>query len=171
MNEPTCVWSRGLADEAVKTVLKLGTALIIKRIPSQRFVYLAGEGKNMKMVKVSRERILSVFNWIISQTKGFRIPLLVNFRHGDAPTIALGMIRALSPHLSIELYALEKVGKHMPSVQFGWDGGPGRCYVLISNLSRTQGKMGFPLDGVKIINIHGVRQQPERIILLEKIPL
>ena len=108
MNEQKCVWSEERADLAVKNVLKLGTDLITKKIPGQTFVYMSGTGKDAKPVgpEVSKKRIVSVFNWIISQTKGFRIPLLVNFSHGDAPTIALGMIRALSPSLTNELYAL-----------------------------------------------------------------
>ena len=174
MNEPKCVWSKKLADVAVQTVLTLGTDLIIKRIPGQTYVYMHGdgEGKNRKPLgpEVSRKRIISVFNWIIAQTKGFRVPLLVNFSHGDAPTVGLGIL-ACDPMLSNELYALEKAGLHMPRINFGWHNGPLSPLMMVSNLERTQGIMGYPLDGVTTINIHGVIQKPERIMFLEDIPL
>jgi hypothetical protein len=172
MNKPTCVWNKKLADMAVQIVLALGTDLIIQGIPGQTFVYMIGEGRNKKPLGsgVSKKRILSVFNWIISQTQGFKVPLLVNFQHGDAPTIALGMIQAFSSSLSEKLDALEKVGLNMPRISFYWHNGPSSPLMLISNLSQTQGKMGLPLDGIKTINIYGVIQQSDRIIRLEKIP-
>ena len=172
MSEPTCIWNKKSADMAVQIVLTLGTDMIIKGIPGQTFVYMIGEGRNKKPLGpgVLKKRILSVFNWIVSQTQGFKVPLLVNFQHGDAPTIALGMIQAFSSSLSEKLDALENVGLNMPRISFWWRNGPSSPLMLISNLSQTQGKIGFPLDGIKTINVHGVMQQSDRIILLEEIP-
>lgn len=172
MNEPKCVWNKKLANVAVETVLTLGRTMVFKRIPGETFVYMTGEGADKKPLgpAVSKKRILSVFNWIISQTNGFRFPLLVNFRHGDAPTIAMGMIRSFSPDLSNELYALEKAGLRMPRIDFGWHNGPSSPFMLISNLERSKGNMGFDLYEVRTISVHGTAQRPERIILLKNIP-
>ena len=165
MNRET---QRRLEGKAIElAVLRTANILINQAVPGKIWKCMH---KDTEEISVPKAKIISDFKWIVEQTKGFTVPLMVNFRHGKAVPIGLFFATAVHPSLSNQLYALRKKGIQVPSFADGWHTGPISPYIMFSNRSRTKGIQGYSLDGVSVINIHGEAQLPEQVILLDDIP-
>lgn len=125
--------------------------------------FIRGLGKRVTFSRVNKtdfngsvatERVKAVFKWIVKQTKGFRIPVMVNFSHGDAPFIGMCFVQ-ISTTISNKLYGLNKELGCLPAMYEGWHNGPHSPYLMLSDMFRRKGNQGFGLEGVKIINIEG----------------
>lgn len=158
-------WHQIESETAVHIVMNIALELIKAGIPGDTYVYKYGEHS----YSVQKCKLISVFKWIVGQTEEFKVPIMVNFRHGVAPVIGLCFDQVLGATLSNKLYAIEQTGIEVPRFGFGWHNGPGSPYIILSNLTRSLGNQGEKLDGVTIINIHGEAQAPEQVVLLEAI--
>jgi hypothetical protein len=156
------------AEFAVRTVLKNARRLINK-IPGKSWQYQTKDPvSEFLRAPVAKVKILSVFEWIVRKTKGFRVPIMVNFSHGEAPIIGLCFCFSQFRELSSMLYSLHMHGVPMPCISTGWHHGPHSPFIFFSDLLRKQRAVG-ETKGVSVISIHGKIELPKHTVLLEDI--
>ena len=102
---------------------------------------------------IQKAKIISVFRYIIKFTKEFSIPVLVNFRHGEAQIIGLFFAEKLNPQLANKLSALNKAGVKVPVFLTGWHNGPTSPYIMFTDLARSCENLGENLNDTTILNI------------------
>lgn len=144
-------WTNAKAMVADSSVLQIGKSLI--RGLGKKVVFDRVNGGDFKG-EVSTAKVEAVFRWIVNQTKGFRVPVMINFQRGEAPIIGLTFCR-IGTELSNKLYALDQQLHCIPWIAVGWHSGPSSPYMMISDMFRIRGKQGYSLEGVQVINIIG----------------
>ena len=158
------------AEIAEFMVLKLATELIQSKVPGENYTSPPRDEQTGK--PVSKARILSVFRWILQETKGFSIPIEVRFKPDDIPALATAFGSVLGSALTNRIYALKLAGLQVPDFSEGAHSG--YYYIVFSNLSNlegTRGGHGLSNEGIKIINIRGEAQTlEEHTVALSDIP-
>lgn len=154
-------WNKDEAVIAERVVLSLAMKIIDEKIPGDTCIFSCGPGNT---ISIPKARIVSVFKWIVKQTRKFQIPIDVNFSHSPASDIGYCLSTIFHPRLSNELYALEQAGIHVPRFS-DYSGG-----IMFSDLSRSRGNLGESHDGVTTIVICSQNPNPSRVVMLDSIP-
>jgi hypothetical protein len=156
------------SEVTINIVRTLALQIIDQLIPGK--TWKCKMGQKSRPVKLLKSRIIMVLDKILEETKGFTIPLVVNFCHGEAAAIGFLLGGAtFAPRLSNDLHDLYKKGISVPSVAGGWHNGAESCYIMISDIRHEKGIQGFNLDGVTVIDIHDGIIPQRRILLLQDI--
>ncbi|MCX6722328.1 MAG: hypothetical protein NTY04_04050 [Candidatus Staskawiczbacteria bacterium] len=144
-------WTENKAVVAEQIVLEVATSLI--RGLGEKVTFNGIDWESFKG-SIATAKVEAVFKWIVKQTKGFRIPVMVNFSQGDAPLIGMCFVQ-IGTAISNKFYGLNKELGCIPAMYEGWHNGPHSPYIMISDMFHRKGNQGFGLEGVKIIDILG----------------
>jgi len=156
-------WNRADAEIALELFNRLLLENINRVIPGKTYDW---DFKIRRFIKkgIQKTTIIKTIKWIVDQTHGFKVPLMVNFLYGEAAVVGYCLAKVFDVHLPNALYEQEKNGIRVPTVASGWHHGPDKCYIMISNLQGSRGKQGYSLEGVTIINIHGEMDPGQRTV-------
>jgi hypothetical protein len=135
---------------ALQVVGRLVMAAIEARIPGDNCEYASG---SVVAVTVAKATIIRTVRWMISKTNSFTTTVVFNFRHGEAPAVAL-ILSDILRGVSKQLFEMDKNGLSTPWITSGWYSGPHDPYIRVSDLTRDMNKN----DAVAIY-IHGKKQQ------------
>ena len=160
-------WNERDSATAVSIVTSLALKLIEDIVEGDTFRFKLAEP--VTEVTVQKALIISVFEWIVKQTEGFKKAIRINFRYGNAPAIGLFFCYELSHRLGNQLYELNGKGISVPSFEAGWYYGPGSCYVRFSDLYRKFGAPGKGSENVADIELCGARPPRVQTVMLDSI--
>jgi len=83
-------------------------------------------------ISVPKKDFLQLISWAIEQTKGYTVPILIDFRGKRASEFAMIMALGIGTNFRNLLYSKRKAGfDFVPQFDCGWRGGPYSMYWTV----------------------------------------
>jgi hypothetical protein len=150
------------AKRVEREVLTHALKLINEGVPGDTFVYRPRIAQP-PLLSVPKRRVLTVFEWIVRQTKGFSVPGKVVFRYGRAIAIGHCLGNNLYPELNSRLLALNCAGVPVPRIVASWDVSWHNPYITLSHLPSSRWRS--PAKAPRVIEIHDETEAPQSIVV------